>query len=127
MSPLSRTIAGPLLTFNLAEELAIVRADDSYRRTGRAGRTLTKHGPVRLTLVALAEGVEVGTHHTESPLTLQPLEGRIRFRAQGREQELRAGEVLYFGPGHAQGIRAEEETALLLTLTACEGGGEGAP
>ena len=127
MSPLSRTIAGPLLTFNLSEELTTLRADDSYRRTGRAGRTLAKHGPVRLTLVALARGVEVGTHHADSPITVQPLEGRIRFRADGEERELRAGEVLYFGPGHAQGIRAEEETALLLTLTACEGEREAGP
>ena len=121
MSPLTRTIAGPLLTFNLAEELAIVRADDSYRRSGRGGRTLAKQGPVRLILVALGAGVDVGTHHAGSPITVQPLEGRIRFRAQGQERELRAGEVLYFGPGHAQEIRAEEETALLLTLTACAG------
>lgn len=120
MSPLSRTIAGPLLTFNLSEELASVRAGESYRRRGRAGRTLAKHGAVRLTLVALAAGVEVGTHHADRPVAVQPLEGRIRFRADGQERELRAGEILYFGPGHAQDIRAEEETALLLTLTACD-------
>jgi mannose-6-phosphate isomerase-like protein (cupin superfamily) len=36
----------------------------------------------------------------------------------GEEQfELGKGEFLFFGPGHAQDIRALEDTALLLTIT----------
>lgn len=118
MSPVSRPLTGPHLTFDLARHLRELRADEAYRRSGRAGRTLAKQGPLRLTLVALAEGVEVETHLAETPLTLQPLEGRIRYRIGEETFELGPGEVLYFGPGHAQDIRALGETALLLTITA---------
>lgn len=116
MSSITRPLTGPNLTFDLAAQIRELRQDEAYRRSGRVGRTLAKYGPLRLTLVVLAEGVEVGTHHAESSMTLQPLEGSLRYRVGDERFEIRKGEVLYFGPGHAQDIRALEDTALLLTI-----------
>lgn len=118
MSSISRPLTGPNLVFDFAQHLKELRADDAYRRSGRVGRTLAKDGPLRLTLVAMAEGVQVDTHLAETPITLQPLEGRIRYRVEDETFELEAGQILYFGPGHAQDIQALEDTALLLTITA---------
>jgi quercetin dioxygenase-like cupin family protein len=119
MSSINRPLAGPVLTFDLEERLRELRGEESYTRTGRAGRTLAKAGRFRLTLVAMAPGNEIGTHQAESPMTVHVLRGRIRFQAGGESLELHAGEVLFFGPGDAHGIRAEEhETALLITISA---------
>lgn len=120
MSTLNRQLAGPMLTFDLEQQIGELRADESYRRSGRLGRTLAKSGRLRLVLVALEEGVEIGTHHAESPMTIQPVAGSLRYRVGEDEHELRAGQVLYFGPGSAQQIRALERTALLLTLSAVD-------
>lgn len=117
MSSITRQLAGPNLTFRLADQIAELRADENYARSGRAGRTLVKAGPLRLTLTCLAAGIEVGTHHADMPMTLQPIEGRLRYRVGDEESEIGAGEVLFFGPGHAQDIRALEDTALLLTFS----------
>lgn len=117
MSPVSRALAGAHLTFDLAALIAELREDEPYVRTGRIGRTLVKAGALRLTLTVLAAGAEVGTHHAVSPMTLQVLEGRLRYRVGDEEFELRQGEFLFFGPGHAKDIRAPEDTALLLTIT----------
>lgn len=117
MSSISRPLTGPNLTFDLATQIRELRADEAYRRSGRVGRTLAKHGPLSLTLVVLARGIEVGTHLAENPMTLQPLEGRLSYKVEGERFEIGTGEVLYFGPGHAQDIRALEDTALLLTIT----------
>lgn len=119
-----RSLAGPMLTFDLAEQIAQLRDDASYRRTGRLGRTLAKSGRLRLVLVVLESGVEVGTHHADSPMTLQPIEGRLTFRVDGKDHQIATGEVLYFGRGEAQEIRALERTALLLTLSVLD---EGSP
>jgi len=116
VSSISRALTGENLTFDLGAQIAELRADDAYRRSGRTGRTLVKEGLLRLTLTLLAEGVEVGTHHAAAPMTLQPLEGRLRYRVGDEEFEIEEGEVLFFGPGHAQDIRALEDTALLLTI-----------
>jgi quercetin dioxygenase-like cupin family protein len=116
MSPLSRPIAGEHLTFDLAAQVIELRQDESYARTGRVGRTLVKAGALRLTLTVLANGIEVGTHHAETPMTLQVLEGSLRYVVDGEDFEMGRGEVLFFGPGHAQDIRALDDTALLLTI-----------
>ncbi len=117
MSSITRRLGGPNLTFDVAEQIAELRADEAYARSGRSGRTLVKAGPLRLTLTCLASGVEVGTHQAELPMTLQPIEGRLRYRVGDDRFEIGAGEVLFFGPGHAQDIVALEDTALLLTIS----------
>jgi len=118
MSSINRPLAGPMSTFDLARQLEELRRDEAYARSGRAGRTLTKSGRLRVTLVALRSGVEVGTHQADSPMTLHVLEGGLRFRADGEDHELAQGQLLYFGPGDAHDIRATAETAFLLTLSA---------
>jgi quercetin dioxygenase-like cupin family protein len=118
MTPLERQLADPMMIFELEPQLRELRRDEAYHRSGRLGRTLAKHGRLRLVLVALNEGIEIGTHQADSPMTIQLLEGRLSFRVAEREHQLRAGQVLFFGPGEAHEIRADEQSALLLTLSA---------
>jgi quercetin dioxygenase-like cupin family protein len=108
------------LTFGLAETTAQLRAEDAYRRSGRAGRTLAKSGRFRLVLLAVANGVLIGTHQADSPMTLQVLEGGLGYRDEGGEHTLQQGDLLFFGPGNAEDIRASADSALLLTLSAVD-------
>lgn len=123
MSPVSRALTGAHLAFNLAEQIAKLREDDKYVATGRLGRTLVKEEGLRLTMTVMAEGAQVGTHQAAAPMTLQVLEGRLHYRVGEEAFELAEGELLFFGPGHAQDIEALEDTALLLTITGGEGEG----
>lgn len=118
MSSISRPLAGPLLTFDLAEQIADLRREEAYDRSGRAGRTLAKSGRMRLLLVAMAEGNVIGTHQADSPLTIHVIEGDIQFRLDGAEHRLREGQLLFFGPGDAHDIRALRPSALLITISA---------
>lgn len=120
MAPVQRPLTGRRLDFDLSAQIAALRVDQAYREAGRLGRTLVKEDGLRITITVLAEGVEVGTHHAVAPMTLQVLEGRLSYGVAGEGDErfeLAAGELLFFGPGHAQDIRAVEDTALLLTIT----------
>lgn len=121
MTSMSRALTGENLTFDLGTQVAELRKDEGYRRSGRVGRTLVKAGSLRLTLTVVAEGVEIGTHHAVSPMTLQLLEGRLRYRVGGETFEIGQGEVLFFGPGHAQDIKALADAALLLTISTEDG------
>ncbi len=118
MSTISRPLAGPSLTFRLTEELQTLRQDEAYRRSGRAGRTLVKDERFRVVLLAVADQVDIGTHKADSPMTLHVVEGGLCYRDAGGQYELRAGDLLFFGPGQAEDIRAIADSALLLTLSA---------
>ncbi|HSU14212.1 hypothetical protein [Longimicrobium sp.] len=120
MSSISRPLAGPSLTFRLTDHLGELRQEEAYSRSGRAGRTLAKSGRLRVVLLALADGMEIGTHQADSPMTLQVLEGGLRYRDAGGEYELRQGDLLFFGPGQAEDIRAMAASALLLTISAVD-------
>jgi quercetin dioxygenase-like cupin family protein len=117
VSSLTRALTGEKLTFDLDGQIAELRRDEHYVRSGRVGRTLVKAGPLRLTLTLIGEGVDIGTHHAAAPMTLHVLQGRLRYSVHEEEFEMGQGEVLFFGPGHAKDIRALEDTALLLTIT----------
>lgn len=116
MSSIRRPLAGPALSFRLADEVAALRAEDAYARSGRAGKTLAKSGRFRLVLTALADGHEVGTHQADSPLSIQVVEGVLR--SAGGAGEASAGDLLFFSAGDAPDLRAAGDAALLLTLAA---------
>lgn len=118
MSSISRPLAGPSLTFRLSEQVQELRRDEAYQRSGRAGRTLVKDERFRVVLLAVADQMEIGTHKADSPMTLHVVEGGLRYRDAGGQYELRAGDLLFFGPGQAEDIRATAESTLLLTLSA---------
>jgi quercetin dioxygenase-like cupin family protein len=118
MSSINRPLAGPVLAFDLDEQIAALQAEEPYERSGRAGRTLAKSGRFRLVLTAMKKGNEINTHQADSPMTLQVVKGALRFRTNGEEYTLSHGQVLFFGPGEAHDIRATEDSALLLTLSA---------
>jgi quercetin dioxygenase-like cupin family protein len=118
MSSINRPLAGPSMTFDLDSILRELRSEESYERSGRAGRTLAKSGRFRLTIVAMVSGNQIGTHHADSPMTLQVLQGHIRYRTSNVEQELDAGQLLFFAAGEANDITATQETALLITISA---------
>jgi len=118
MSSINRPLTGPMLSFDLERQMEELRGDEAYRRSGRAGRTLAKSGRLRIVLTAMNAGVSIGTHQADSPMTVHVLRGHIHFRASGGEHELREGQLLFFGPGDADDIRATEETVLLLSLSA---------
>jgi quercetin dioxygenase-like cupin family protein len=118
MSSINRPLAGPILVHDLEQRLAELRGEESYTRSGRAGRTLAKAGRFRLIVVAMRDGNQIGTHQAESPMTLHVLAGRIHYRAGGEDHQLQQGQVLFFGPGDAHDIVAEGETALLITISA---------
>jgi quercetin dioxygenase-like cupin family protein len=118
MSPMQRSLTDPMMLFDLDPHVRELRSDESYDRSGRLGRTLARSGRLRLVLVALRAGVEIGTHHADSPMTIQLVDGRLGFTFRGEHFELHAGQVLFFGPGDADDIRALEDSALLLTISA---------
>lgn len=116
MPAIQRPLSGDVLVFDLEEERQ--RAEDPalLERSGRNARTLLKSGPLRVTLVVVGPGGEIGEHRADGPITVQPVQGTIRFSAGGQDHDLRPGQVLAAGPGVPHRVTSEAGGAFLLTV-----------
>jgi quercetin dioxygenase-like cupin family protein len=116
MTSIDRPLSGDMLIIDYRQELAAVMDDELLTRNGRNARTLLKDGPLRVTLVALEKGGGMPPHTTNGPITVQPVQGRIRLRATAAEHELGPGELLSVAAGVEHSVHADERAAFLLTV-----------
>jgi quercetin dioxygenase-like cupin family protein len=115
MSSINRPLAGPTLSYDLAAEAARLRQDPMYRQSGKLGHALVKNGRFRVILTVLAAGQTAETHHADSGMTIQVLEGALQVSGDG---ELGPGGFLFTAPGDAHDIRASQDSAILISLSA---------
>jgi quercetin dioxygenase-like cupin family protein len=88
-----RSLIGPLLRFELAEEAGRLRAEAEYRDGDRNAKTLAKAGPFRLVLVAFRAGAAFDEDDQRGSVALHVLEGRMTVRVGQDQVEIGEGEV----------------------------------
>lgn len=113
---IERPLSGDVMVFDLAAERD--RTDDPsiVGRSGRNARTLLKDGPLRVTLVVIAPGGEIGEHTADGPVTVHPLAGRILLRTPNGEESLAPGQLLALAGGVPHSVASEEGGEFLLTV-----------
>jgi quercetin dioxygenase-like cupin family protein len=111
-----RSLDRPVMTFDLPAILADLKQEPTWRTARRNAITLLKQAGLRIVLVALQGEAEVGSHRTDSPVTLQALEGRVAVRVGVDAFVLGAGQLITLRPGLEHTVSAESEAAFLLTL-----------
>lgn len=128
MPSIQRPLSGDVLVFELGEERERAADPEILERSGRNARTLLKSGALRVTMIVLGPGGSIKEHHADGPITVQPLEGRIRFTIEGTEHDLGPGELLAAGPGVPHAVASDDGATFLLTVAhpearADDGGG----
>jgi len=113
-----RSLDRPVMTLDLPAILGSMRQEATWRSARRNAMTLVKQPIFRVVLVALQAGAEIGAHQTEGPITVQAIEGRLAIDVETDVFALAAGQLLILGPGLRHTIRAQEDSAFLLTLAA---------
>lgn len=119
MPSIERPLSADVLVFDLGEERGRSGDPAILDRSGRSARTLLKVGPLRVILVVLAPGSEIPEHEAEGAITVQPVEGRIRFTALGHDHDLGAGQLLSAAPGVKHSVSSRDGAAFLLTVAHC--------
>jgi quercetin dioxygenase-like cupin family protein len=110
-----RPLAAPLLLFRLPEEVSRLKGEPDWTG-GKRTITLTKQGGLRVVLIALRAGATLDEHLAAGALTVQVLEGSVRFAAGGETRSLVPGELLALEPGLRHDVQAVDESVFLLTL-----------
>jgi len=116
MSSIDRPVSGDVLQFSLEAERKQVNDRSVLEKSGRNARTLLKEGALRVTLVMVKAGGSITKHHSAGPITVQVLEGDIRFSAAGKEYRLKTGDLLTVAGGVEHDVASDGGGTFLLTL-----------
>jgi quercetin dioxygenase-like cupin family protein len=116
MSSIERPLSGDVLVFDLEEERVRVMGSVAGEPAGRAARTLLKDGPLRVTVIVLTPGGAIAEHQADGPITVQPLNGRVRFSAAGGVHDIGPGELLCAAPGIRHAVSSADGAVFLLTV-----------
>ncbi len=115
-----RQVAAPLLTFDLAQELASLKQETSWHRGDRNARTLVQESGFRVVLTALKAATQLQQHQAAGWSSVHCLEGHVRLESGEDSVDLPAGRLLVLEPGVAHNVEAVEESAFLLSIAFLE-------
>lgn len=79
-------------------------------------KTLAQNNHVSMTLFAFSEGEKIGAHDSAGNAMVLVLEGRGWFTVDGRTYVLSMGESLVMPANKPQGVFANEDFKMLLTV-----------
>ncbi|HEY6946055.1 MAG TPA: hypothetical protein VI431_13010 [Candidatus Acidoferrum sp.] len=112
------TLDKPLLQFDLANELAQLHADESWKHpAGRSSKTLVKHTDLRIVLIAMRANTRMHEHTASARISVHTLSGHIRLHLPKQAVELPAGHLLALDECVPHDVEATEDSAFLLTLS----------
>jgi hypothetical protein len=108
-----RPLAGELLSFDLAREVASLRGE-AATSTGHSGRTLIKLGPLRLVIATLDAGASIREQHSTEPLAFHPLSGHMVLRWREQIVHLRPEQLAAVDRDASYTLEAVDDSALLI-------------
>lgn len=87
-------------------------------RTLRESKTnvLVKTDTLEVIRIVLPAGKRLPPHRVDGEITVQCLEGRMVFEADGIEHELAQGQMLYLAGGATHALRGIEDSSVLVTI-----------
>jgi quercetin dioxygenase-like cupin family protein len=109
-------LGAPVIHIELDNELELLRASDSYGAADHAATTILKRPGIRVVLVALKAGGQMHEHHADSPITVQVMQGTIRFDVDGQTLELQPGHLVCVAESLPHRVLGVEDSAFLLTI-----------
>ncbi len=108
-------LAGPLLTFDLQQEIQQLRSEGRWQ-SGHTAKTLAKYADFRVVLIVMTSGGRLVNHRTEGRISVHALTGSINFRTTEQSVNLIAGQMLTLERDLPHEVKAAVASAFLLTI-----------
>ena len=112
-----RALDAILVTIDLPLFIKRIKQESTWKDSDRNAVTVFKTNGMRLVLVALHVGAELKTHTVDGIISVQVIDGKMKFNADNRSVDLNTGQMLALHKGIPHSVLAIEETIFLLTLT----------
>ncbi|MEJ7828551.1 MAG: cupin domain-containing protein [Segetibacter sp.] len=111
-----RMLNASLVTMDLNHFMEQVRNEPTWKESDRNSITIFKSDNMRIVLIGLHEEAELKTHTANGIISVQVLEGHIRFTTEPETVELQKGQMLALHKKVPHSVLALKETFFLLTV-----------
>ncbi|MDP9229278.1 MAG: hypothetical protein M3O67_01240, partial [Bacteroidota bacterium] len=88
-----RPIDAPLMLIDLPSLIEQIKTEDAWSKNDRNAITAFKTDGMRIVLVALHENAEMTPHETDGVLSIQVVEGKIKFKTEQESVDVYKGQV----------------------------------
>ena len=112
-----RIMDAPLVTIDLGSFTEQIRNEQAWKESDRNAITVFKTNGMRIVLIALHAGAEMAKHTAGGIISIQVLEGQIKFITDLKSVEMGKGQMLALHERIPHSVLAITETIFLLTLT----------
>jgi quercetin dioxygenase-like cupin family protein len=107
---------GGQVAVDIRAEIARLKREPAWADNDRHGSSLVKGDGINVALMLLKPGAKLQEHHTRAPITLQVIDGRINFVANGKTQVVTSGMLVALDRAIEHSVEALEESAIVLTV-----------
>jgi quercetin dioxygenase-like cupin family protein len=107
---------GGQVAVDIRAEIARLKREPAWADNDRHGSSLVKGDGINVALMLLKAGAKLQEHHTRAPITLQVIDGRINFVANGKAQAVTSGMLVALDRAIEHSVEALEESAIVLTV-----------
>ena len=112
----ARALDDPVMGFELAREVALLREEPGYGQFGRSSKTLGKSPHFRLVVTAARAGTAIGNEEADDAMAIQVLDGSVTVDRAGSGMAFGPGTAIWFAEGEEWSVRVERDAALLLSI-----------
>lgn len=105
-----------LVVLNLNKAQEQIKSESAWLNSDRNAITLFKSEGLRIVLMAFHTEAELKAHKAPGIITVQVLEGEIKFKTATQESNLGKGEMLTLHKGITHSVIALKEAVFLLTI-----------
>lgn len=112
-----RLLDASMVSIDLPSFIEQIKKESSWKDSDRNAITVFKTNGLRIVLIALHAGAEMIKHTADGIISVQVLEGQIKFTTDIKTVELNKGQMLALHEQIPHSVLAIKETIFLLTLT----------
>ncbi len=113
----NRMLDAALVSIDLLHFIKQIKNEVAWQNSDRNAITVFKAENMRIVLVALKKGASMDTHTANGIISVQVLQGHIKFNTGKQSVELHDGQLLALHEKIPHSVIAIEETVFLLTLS----------
>jgi len=114
----ARVIDAPVVQINVPEFLELIKDESTWKNSDRTAITVFKTDGMRIVLIALHKDAVIEEHATNAIISLQVMNGKIGFDAEGKKFILKKGEIITLHRNLPHKVLAIRKSVILLTVAA---------